>query len=356
MRRTVRRSALLLCVVVAAPDLFEGRRSAIAQSGASTPTFPAGVELITVDAVVLDGKGHPVSGLQRSDFIVTEDGRSQEIASFEAVEAPAAPLEAPADTDAARAIVTNSSPSRPGRAYAVFLDDVWIPALEAPRVREALTAFLTRSVRVGDRVTLASTTGDIRWTASIPEGREDLLAVVSRFGGREAAQERGREVFADHQKAQTREETQRVGSLDTMSEHEAQRIVQGQAPGNRAVADEIEARRRDRISLTHAALRREIEALSSVRGRKSLLLITQGFRQDSDPELRDELRETTRVAHEANVAIYFLDARGLLTTPGHSAENAAAPDPSSVVASLVEQDVHDTAASQDLAADTGGFS
>ena len=62
---------------------------------------------------------------------------------------------------------------------------------------EALTGFLTRSVRVGDQVRLAGTTDGIQWTASIPEGREDLRAVVSRFDGHEPAQARGREVFAD---------------------------------------------------------------------------------------------------------------------------------------------------------------
>ena len=356
MRSAVLRSALLLCVVVTAPALSGARRGVVAQTSPSTPTFPSGVDVVTVDAVVLDGKGRPVSGLAREDFVVTEDGRPQEIASFEAVEVKAAPLEGPADPGESAAIVTNGSPAGPGRAYAVLLDDVWIPELDRPRVREALTTFLTRSVGYGDQVRLASTSGDIRWSARIPEGREDLLAVVSRFGRRGPAQVGGKEVFADNPRAETREEMERVGSLGTMSEDQAHRIVQGQAGGNRAIAEEIEARRRDRMSLTHAALRRELEALSSVRGRKSLLLVTQGFIQDTDPELRETMRETIRIAQDANVAIYFLDPRGLLTSPGSSADVAGAPDPSSVVASLVQQDVHDTAGSQDLAADTGGFS
>ena len=357
MRSAAHRSAVLLCVVVAAPGLSGAGRGLIAQTSPSTPTFPSGVDVVTVDAVVLDGKGHPVTGLGRDDFVVTEDGRPQELATFEAVEVKAAPLAGPADPDASTAIVTNGSPSGPGRAYAVLLDDVGIPTLDRPSVREAVATFLTRSVGYGDQVRLASTSGDVRWSARIPEGREDLLAVVSRFGRRGPAQGGAKELFADNQRAQDQQEQrERVTSLRTMSEYQADRIVQGQAGGNRAIAEEIDARRRDRISLTHAALRRELEALSSVRGRKSLLLVTPGFSQDSDPQLREATRETTRIAHNANVAIYFLDARGLLTTPGSSADLAGAPDPSSVVASLVEQDLHDTAGSEGLAADTGGFS
>src|SRR5215470_7178046 len=60
------------------------------------PTFPSQVELITVDAVVLDAAGRPVPGLTKDDFVVKEDGRVQEVQSFEAfvaepAEAPSAP-------------------------------------------------------------------------------------------------------------------------------------------------------------------------------------------------------------------------------------------------------------------------
>ena len=128
----VLRSALLLCVVVTAPALSGARRGVIAQNTPSTPTFPSGVDVVTLDAVVLDGKGRPVSGLAREDFVVTEDGRPQEIATFEAVEVKAALAAPPADPDVSTAIVTNGSPSGPGRAYAVLLDDVWISAIDGP--------------------------------------------------------------------------------------------------------------------------------------------------------------------------------------------------------------------------------
>src|SRR5262245_478902 len=56
----------------------------LAQEAQAVPTFPAAVELVTVGAVVLDGDGNPVAGLSRDDFVVTEDGRPQEIVGFEA--------------------------------------------------------------------------------------------------------------------------------------------------------------------------------------------------------------------------------------------------------------------------------
>ncbi len=52
------------------------------------PVFGSEVELITVDAVVLNKFGKAVPGLTREDFQVTEDGRPVEIVSFEAVVEP----------------------------------------------------------------------------------------------------------------------------------------------------------------------------------------------------------------------------------------------------------------------------
>jgi VWFA-related protein len=352
MRSAVQRGALLLWVVVAAAELSVARRAATAQTSPTTPTFPSAVDLVTVDAVVLDGKGQPVRGLTRDDFVLTEDGRPLTLATFEAVEAPAEPI-APAGVDDAAAIATNVAPPAPGRAYAVLVDDVWIPPLDLPAVGEALRTFLERSVRSGDQVSLASTSGDLHWRARLPEGREDLLAVVSSITGRARAQVGQPEIFADNRPARSREEMARLPSLESMSEYQAHRLVRAAATGlTGAIAQEVDLRRRARMKRTHAALRREIEALWNVVGRKSLFLVTQGFIQDSGPEQQ----ETTRIAHESNVAIYFLDARGLLLTPGMSAADAGAPDPSRVVESLVELDVHDTAGSQDLASDTGGYS
>jgi hypothetical protein len=49
------------------------------------------VELVTVDVVVTDKKGVPVTGLTAADFTIEEEGDRQAVSSFEAVELPRAP-------------------------------------------------------------------------------------------------------------------------------------------------------------------------------------------------------------------------------------------------------------------------
>ena len=49
----------------------------------SNATFKAQARLVVVDVVVTNHKGEPVTGLQKSDFQVSDEGQQQIIASFE---------------------------------------------------------------------------------------------------------------------------------------------------------------------------------------------------------------------------------------------------------------------------------
>jgi VWFA-related protein len=50
----------------------------------STPLFRTNVRRVVVDVVVTDSKGQPLSGLTKADFSVAEDGKPQQILSFDA--------------------------------------------------------------------------------------------------------------------------------------------------------------------------------------------------------------------------------------------------------------------------------
>ena len=52
------------------------------------PTFPSSVELVTVDVVVVDKQGNPVTDLGPGDFTLLEDDKPQVIASFDVARVP----------------------------------------------------------------------------------------------------------------------------------------------------------------------------------------------------------------------------------------------------------------------------
>jgi VWFA-related protein len=84
------------------------------------PPFRTGVELVTVDAAVLDRQGHPVRGLQTADFAVSVAGQPRRVVSAEFVEWAAATPPGPVDPDGVR--VSSNEGARSGRAFVFVVD------------------------------------------------------------------------------------------------------------------------------------------------------------------------------------------------------------------------------------------
>jgi len=68
----MRRRLLLLLVALAALPA-----SAAGQSSEAQPRFRTETALVTVDAVVVDDRGQPVTGLTAADFEVLDEGRDR---------------------------------------------------------------------------------------------------------------------------------------------------------------------------------------------------------------------------------------------------------------------------------------
>ena len=120
--------------------------------------FPSQVELVTLDAVVVDGKGRPVLDLTRDEFVVKEDGVAHEIVSFERIGGQEGPTPAAAQAPAT-STGTEALPSRAGAAFAVIVDDQGMGGREAKDTRDALARLVTSLLRDGDAITIATTSG-----------------------------------------------------------------------------------------------------------------------------------------------------------------------------------------------------
>jgi VWFA-related protein len=325
-----------------------------------SPEFPSQVELVTVDVVVVDAKGRPIMDLTRDEFVVKEDGEAQEIVSFERFAFDHAPIAT--ETPSPPAIASSvARPARAGAAFAVIVDDQGLGERETRDTRDALRHFLAGALRDGDAVTLASTSGNAWWTAALPEGREDLLSIVGRLRGREPEGARAFDYMSDYEASAIRDREDRAmvaRIVERWTATGACMIVQGRqdpaCPARvRATAAAVDGLRRKRTLSILATLRRAIDALAQVRGRKSILLYSRGFLQDSDTTAR----EIAAAAREANAAVYFIDARGLQTQPGQTGvADAGAPNPSDFGRMGFEAGVLESSGAQALADETGGLS
>jgi VWFA-related protein len=89
----------------------------------------------------------------------------------------------------------------------------------------------------------------------------------------------------------------------------------------RADAQENQSRNQGLREASLAAIDRSIEGMARLHGRKSVLLLSEGFIHDAAPE--DPYHRLVRAAQRANAAIYFIDVRGLEALPASASAEAA---------------------------------
>jgi VWFA-related protein len=360
-RRAAGRFARLLVL----PCLGVVPATAMAQE--RQPRFRAEAELVLVDVVVLDRKGEPVEGLGQADFEVREDGTPQTIARFEAIGLEQSP---PSRPPRARFVSTNAAatPQTPPRSLVVVFDDAQLSRATAERAKAAITSFLNEGLRDGDDVLLVSTATQSWWSARLPEGAKHLRAVLDRFEGRRPVDTSSSRI-SDYEAMRLHlNRDAQVGAqvvrrfhengvlLDPRNRDAAQQARElGLGEGHpllRVKAAEAYANVKARNLATLRALERVAAALAEGRGRKSVVLVSDGFVYDHS---LPEFRSVVRAMGEANAAVYFLDARGL-PGPGELgvAEVGRATEERDVLTFLGQGRLESEGA-ESVALDTGGF-
>lgn len=144
MRATARWSSMLALAILVLPAPV-GRA---AQDPPQQPTFKSGVELVVVDAQVVDKKkGDPIPGLKADAFQVTIDGKKRKVSSLQFIDAGTGQPKSP-EGGAGAAV-------RPGNLYVIAVDQGSFRPVNAPSVIYAAREFLKR-VHANDYVGMIS--------------------------------------------------------------------------------------------------------------------------------------------------------------------------------------------------------
>jgi VWFA-related protein len=331
------------------------------QPAASTPTFSSEVELVTVDVVVTDKKNQPITGLSREDFTILEDGKPQQISTFDSVQVPEAPAAVPAPKPALS--VNNAADERTARTFVILFDDVHLTLFQAQRAKVAIGQFLKTGVREGDRVSIVATGGGAWWSTRMEAGRDDLMSILKRLEGRlvpDSSPERmsDSEAMRIHIYRDRQVEERVARRFDTYGVTARQSAQQSQpyADGDpyvqsRAADVYYQAASRNRITLQ--VMERVLLSLAATRGRKSLILVSQGFIYD--PQL-DEFKKVVQTSRRSNAALYFVDTRGLGGMASfQTAEFGPAIDNQDIGAAFGDE-MEQAAGAETIAAESGGFS
>jgi VWFA-related protein len=325
------------------------------------PAFPAGVDVVRIDAVVLDRDGRPVRGLSAADFEVLENGKRREVASFETIDVRPQPGADAAAVGAAAAPEKESTPRillpEEGRAVLVYFDDIHVQAESSVLVRSTLAPFLSRELRPGDAITIVAPQQGLWWTARTAWEHAQLPSVVARLRGQYVP-----DPFGDYTTDWLVMQRVEYGNVMVTSSSGVDPARAAQVPGTGSYLKDAEEPRAPtvkeqeryglallRIQRSLNGLQRAIESLAGFRGRKSVVIYSEGF------ILSSQLQEYARVidlCRRANVALYVTDPRGLRTGSVASAARPTALGTANVMPGTMY--AAESAGSTHIALATGG--
>ena len=225
------------------------RAQAPADSGAIIRTE---TKLVLVDTVVTDKKGNYIQDLEAKDFRVYEDGKEQQIKSF-SFEAGSA------------------SPSNAQKHYLVlFFDNSTMGYGDQARARQAAAKFIDTNGGPGRLMAIVNFGGSLQIAQNFTEDTQRLKNVVNGVKFSAVAPN-----ASDTNTPQLNAQMASFGARDVLY-----------------------------------ALKDLAKGLSSVPGRKTVILITGGF--PLTPEIISETTATISTCNKSNVAIYPIDVRGLV--------------------------------------------
>jgi len=313
---------LLKCLLVPATLTFATLAAAQTQQPAQSgpgqaPTLHASTQLVVVDVVVIDKNRKPVHNLKESDFTLNEDNVPQVLKHFEehtaltaadATKFPAMPKLPPG-------IFTNYTPEPVnGAVNILLLDTLNTPVKDQMFVRQQLLAYLN-SAAPGTRIAIFGLTTRLLILQGFTSDPAILKAVASKKFTKNSP------LLQDS-----------VGSSGIQNSASDDMEDMGMPADVVANVQQFEAETQSfqtqlRVKYTLDAMNQLARYLSSIPGRKNLIWFSGSFPISilpdsnlSDPfavaaDSSDEFRDTVNLLARSQVAVYPIDARGLLNSP-----------------------------------------
>lgn len=311
--------------------------------------------MIRVDVTVTDKKGKVVRDLRPDEIEIYENGEKQKISGLTFISSvreteknvprsssPAAPLPP-----------TPIKPEGVRRTIALVVDDLTLSWESTYYVRRALRKFVDEQMQAGDLVAIIRTGAGIGALQQFTTDKRQLLAAIERVKWNSAGNG-GIGAFAPLQPR-----------MDTGEPEEEPQ------PGERT-QEGIEREFNDfRESVfatgTLGAVNYIVRGMSELPGRKSILLLSDGFKmftQDASGfrdsgRVMESLRRLVDQANRASVVVHTMDARGLVVTGLTAADNTSGRSPEQLESAMNDRrdQLFDTQAGlRYLAAQTGGTS
>jgi VWFA-related protein len=274
--------------------------------------------LVSLDVIVKDKKGRPVTDLKAEDFTVTENGVPQKITFFDSTLTTT--TEVNQSTDAAGTTTETKSRTTPSgfprNIVALVLDGQSTELGNLKHVREGILKYIRERISENDSVALFSISGGLQLLQSFTHDKGALIAAVEKAYDSSTVSKTSEARGIAENISALRDKVAAGPPGDSVPSSP------GAGAAGSAMAEKMIAQRmleeyiqfRSVLSAQQtrpvlAALAAIAEGLRSIPGKKTLVMFSQGF---VAPESLDwQVQSTVDIANRANVAIYIIDSTGL---------------------------------------------
>ena len=253
----------------------------------SAGTLRVDVDLVTVEVVVLDKKGKPVSGLKKENFQLLDDGKPQAIATFDAI------VESAENQAMPTSLKDVDEESRRGKVILILFDDSHISSSQIKFARDAAEKYVQQHMRPWDQFGVAVYGQSLRIIQNFTNDANKVLEAIKKPATS----------FSPMDK---RMQSQTGGDL--LSGQRQRR------PGQESRSPMEMQEMKFQTQNLFATLRALSGSMSMVKGRKSILLFSEDFSMPADAQ--NEFQALVDAARKANVSFFTLDARGINSTMG----------------------------------------
>jgi VWFA-related protein len=304
--------------------------AAAQQQGAPITTLHARGGLVVVDVAVTDKQQNPVHHLNASDFALMENGAPQQVKHFEEHVAMTAAEAArlPPMPHLLPGYFSNYSPAPAGGTVNVLLlDALNTPMKDQAYVRDQLLEYL-KNAPVGAPIAIFGFTGRLILLQGFSSDPAVLKAAVLERGKPEMSQLLDDPLGGATSASMT--DFMRApmggGGKDPMGSQLKTSIQQNES---QHISQQLE----QRMLLTLTAMDQLARYLEGIPGRKNLVWFSGSFPLSLLPDgdladpfsvvanAEEQYRETTNLLARGQIAVYPIDARGVLTSAVHAASN-----------------------------------
>jgi VWFA-related protein len=326
------------------------------EPGPNATVLQANTQIVVLDVVVQDAAGNPVHGLKPSNFQLVEGKTPQLIRHADEHTPPPASARLPDIGKLPPGTFTNYTPVPPGSALNVLLlDALNTPMMYQTWVRDQLKKYVN-TAPAGQRIAIFGLTDHLILLQGFTSDPDVLKNIIDH-----KLTPRASSLLNDP--AGTGTDTNFANAV--AGTPAAASVRQFEAEANAIQAEQ-------RIQATLDAFNALAHYLSGFPGRKNLLWFsgsfpTGVFAGPTDPRLLNaddninEIKETTAAFTRAQVAVYPIDARGLMTDPAFNPANTS-PGLTTPNARAIRNDINAFSTSQaeehatmeTLADETGG--